>query len=181
MQIEPTLLNDCFIVFPKVFHDRRGSFFESFNQQGFERATGLEIDFVQDNQSISKRGSLRGLHLQTGAMAQSKLIRVVQGRVWDVVVDLRPRSSTFKEHFTVELNQDNNYQLFVPKGFAHGFVTLSEEAIFAYKCDNYYDKQSEAGIIYNDPDLNIDWKLPEDDLVLSDKDKQLPTLKEFLK
>ena len=179
MQIENTSIEGCFIIKPSVFEDERGAFFESFNQQKFEELTGLAIDFVQDNQSISKKGVLRGLHFQKGEYAQAKLVRVIKGEVMDVAVDLRPDSSTFGKHVSVILNETNNLQLFVPRGFAHGFITLSEEAIFAYKCDNYYNKPSESGIIYSDPDLDIDWKIPKMEVQLSQKDLVLPFFKEL--
>ncbi|WP_106793779.1 dTDP-4-dehydrorhamnose 3,5-epimerase [Aquimarina sp. Aq78] len=179
MEIQSTFIDGCFVVKPRVFDDERGSFFESFNQKVFEEITGLKIDFIQDNQSISKRGVLRGLHFQTGEYMQAKLVRAVKGEVLDVVVDLRPNSKTYKEHFSIVLNDHNNFQLFVPRGFAHGFITLSESAIFSYKCDNYYHKSSESGIIYNDPDLAIDWKLDISEIQLSEKDKELSFIKDL--
>lgn len=179
MQVEKTPLKDCLVIKPRVFEDDRGCFFESFNQQTFKKETGLNVNFIQDNQSVSKKGTLRGLHLQKGEHAQAKLVRVVKGEVMDVVVDLREGSETYGKTYSIILNEKNNHQLFVPRGFAHGFITLSEEAIFAYKCDNYYNKASEAGIIYNDKTLNIDWHLPEEQLTISAKDKELPTLAEF--
>ena len=179
MQTENTSIEGCFIIRPSVFEDERGAFFESFNQQKFEELTGLAIDFVQDNQSISKKGVLRGLHFQKGEYAQAKLVRVIKGEVMDVAVDLRPDSATFGKYVSVILNEENNLQLFVPRGFAHGFITLSAEAIFAYKCDNYYHKSSESGIIYSDPDLDIDWKLSDTEIQLSEKDIHLPSLKEL--
>lgn len=180
MTVEKTPLQDCLLVKPRVFEDERGSFFESFNQAQFQKETGLAIDFIQDNQSISQRGALRGLHLQIGKMAQAKLVRVVFGEVLDVVVDLRKDSPSFGKSFQAVLNTQNNAQLFVPRGFAHGFVTLSETAIFAYKCDNYYDKASESGIIYNDPQLTIDWQFPLEKTIVSAKDQELPSLADFL-
>lgn len=179
MTIEKTHLQDCLLIKPSVFRDERGSFFESYNHAAFQKETGLEIDFVQDNQSISQKGALRGLHLQTGKMAQAKLVRVIKGEILDVAVDLRESSPTFGKVFSVLLSGENNHQLFIPRGFAHGFVTLSETAIFAYKCDNYYDKASESGIIYNDETLNIDWKFPLDKAIVSEKDLKLPTFSEF--
>ena len=179
MQVENTPLKDCLVIKPRVFEDDRGCFFESFNEQTFKKETGLNVNFIQDNQSVSKKGTLRGLHLQKGEHAQAKLVRVVKGEVMDVVVDLREGSETYGETYSIILNEKNNHQLFVPRGFAHGFITLSEEAIFAYKCDNYYHKASEAGVIYNDETLNIDWHLPEEQLTISAKDKELPTLAEF--
>ena len=136
---------------------------------------------MQDNQSISKKGTLRGFHLQKGEHAQAKLVRVIKGEVMDVVVDLREDSETFGETFSIILNEQNNHQLFVPRGFGHAFITISDEAIFAYKCDNYYNKASEAGIIYSDETLNIDWHLPKEQLILSEKDQELPTFEEFKK
>lgn len=181
MTIEKTPLQDCLLIKSRVFRDDRGSFFESYNHAAFQKATGVEVNFVQDNQSVSKKGALRGLHLQLGKMAQAKLVRVIQGEILDVVVDLRQDSSTFGKVFSVVLSGENNHQLFLPRGFAHGFVTLSETVIFSYKCDNYYDKASEAGIIYNDKTLNIDWKYPSDKLIISEKDRVLPTFSEFLR
>lgn len=180
MQVEKTPLQDCLLLKPRVFKDERGSFFEVYNQKSFQEATGLEVNFVQDNQSSSQYGSLRGLHLQVGEYAQAKLVRVVKGEVYDVAVDLRKDSPTFKKVYGAKLSGENNHQLFVPRGFAHGFITLSKEVLFAYKCDNYYNKASERGIIYNDSDLDIDWKVAAKDIILSEKDKQLPSLKEFL-
>jgi dTDP-4-dehydrorhamnose 3,5-epimerase len=144
MQIEKTILEGCFIVHDKFFGDARGYFFESYNRKDFYRETGLDITFVQDNQSNSQRGVLRGLHYQTGEAAQAKLVRVLKGTVLDVAIDLRKASATFGQHVAVELSGDSHTQLFVPRGFAHGFVVLSEEATFFYKCDNYYDPSAEA-------------------------------------
>ncbi|WP_109302023.1 dTDP-4-dehydrorhamnose 3,5-epimerase [Aquimarina sp. AU474] len=179
MEVEPTFIEGCFIIKPKIFEDQRGSFFESFNSQQFLEKTGLQIDFVQDNQSISSKGTLRGLHFQTGDFAQTKLVRVVLGEVLDVAVDLRPESQTYGKHFSIILNDKNNFQLFVPRGFAHGFITLSDTAIFAYKCDNYYHKPSELGVKYNDSSLKIDWKTDPSEILLSEKDNVLPYLKEL--
>lgn len=176
MIVKKTILKGCYILQPTVFDDKRGYFFESFNQEKFKQAVGVSVDFVQDNESFSKKGVLRGLHYQAGDNAQAKLVRVVQGSVLDVVVDIRPNSSTFGKHVSVELTAENKKQLFAPRGFAHGFIVLSETAIFSYKCDNYYNKESEAGIIYNDHTLNIDWKLPENELLVSEKDLALPKL-----
>ena len=167
-------LQDCFYIAPPQFKDARGVFCETYNHQAFQKATGLDIDFVQDNQSVSQYGVLRGLHFQRGPMAQAKLVRVAHGVVLDVVVDLRPNSKTYGAHFTIELSAENGRQLFVPKGFAHGFVTLSETAIFCYKCDAFYDKTAEGGIRYNDATLAIDWHLPKEVLLISEKDKELP-------
>lgn len=181
MTVEKTSLQDCLLLKPRVFEDERGSFFENYNRRTFQKATGLEIDFVQDNQSISQKGALRGLHLQVGEMAQAKLVRVVKGEILDVAVDLRDGSPSFGKSHSVFLSGKNNHQLFIPKGFAHGFITLSEMAIFAYKCDNYYDKASEAGIIFNDKTLDIDWKYPLDKAIVSAKDMELPTFPQFLR
>jgi len=176
MKVTETYLKGCFVIEPQVFGDNRGSFFEVFNQKVFEEKTGLEINFVQDNQSTSQKGVLRGLHLQKGEFAQAKLVRVIKGRVLDVAVDARKDSPTYGEYFSIELSEENNKQLFVPRGFLHGFATLEDNTVFAYKCDNYYHKESEYGIIYNDPTLNIDWKLDEDEIILSEKDKLLQNL-----
>jgi dTDP-4-dehydrorhamnose 3,5-epimerase len=176
MQVEETKLKDCFIIKDSLFKDSRGYFFESFNQQKFNKLTGLNIQFVQDNQSKSTKGVLRGLHFQLGTYAQAKLVRVLEGRVLDVAVDIRPNSKTFGQHVAVELTAENETQLFVPRGFAHGFVVLSKTATFFYKCDNYYHKLSEGGIIYNDPQLEINWQLPSEDLQLSEKDLMLKNL-----
>jgi dTDP-4-dehydrorhamnose 3,5-epimerase len=147
---------------------------ESYKKTLIDDFLGYEVEFVQDNESFSSKGILRGLHFQKGVYAQAKLVRVVQGAVLDVAVDLRLESPTYGQHFSIELSSENKKQLFIPRGFAHGFVVLSDTALFSYKCDNYYNKASESGIIYNDPTLNIDWKLPDDQLQLSEKDLQLP-------
>ena len=173
-----TNLDGCYVIEPDVFKDSRGCFFESFNQKKFNEATGFNINFIQDNQSTSSKGVLRGLHFQTGAHAQSKLVRVVKGKVLDVCVDLRKDSLTFGKYFSLILDDVSCKQLFIPKGFAHGFLALEEGTVFAYKCDNYYNKESENGIIYNDTDLNIDWQFPSKDFILSDKDMSLTTFKE---
>ncbi len=177
MEIEATFIKGCFVIKPKEIKDKRGSFFETFNQKKFYDITSFRTNFVQDNQSISQKGVLRGLHFQDGEYAQAKLVRVIQGEVLDVVVDLRPNSETYGKHFSIILNDQNNFQLFIPRGFAHGFITLSGKSIFAYKCDNYYDKSSESGIIFNDPDLDIDWRYDLDQVKLSEKDKELPSFK----
>lgn len=177
MTIKETKLKGCFILQPQIFKDKRGYFIESFNQQTFNSKLGLDIQFVQDNESKSSRGVLRGLHYQMGNHAQAKLVRVVKGRVLDVAVDMRKGSETFGEHISVELTEENKTQLFVPRGFAHGFIVLEDETIFSYKCDNYYHKASEAGIIYNDEDLGIDWRLSDEELIISEKDLVLPNFK----
>lgn len=180
MNFIPTKLSGCFILEPKIINDSRGYFMESFNEQTFQNGTGQEVHFVQDNQSFSTKGVLRGLHYQTGEHAQAKLVRVLQGVVLDVAVDVRPESETYGQHVAEVLSAENQRQLFVPRGFAHGFVVLSETATFFYKCDNFYNKESEAGIIYNDPTLNVNWQLTEEELLISEKDTVLPTL-EFAK
>lgn len=177
MKVTKTKLKGCFILQPKVFKDKRGYFIESFNQEVFNKQLGLKINFVQDNESQSSKGVLRGLHYQKGNNAQAKLIRVVKGKVLDVVVDIRKESKTFGEHVAIELSGDNKTQIFVPKGFAHGFVVLENNTIFSYKCDNFYNKNSESGIIFNDKQLSIDWMLPHSELILSEKDLLLPELR----
>ncbi|MAM27666.1 MAG: dTDP-4-dehydrorhamnose 3,5-epimerase [Flavobacteriaceae bacterium] len=181
MEIQQTHLEGCFILKPRVFKDNRGLFSETYNKKTFTEVTGLDIDFVQDNQSFSSYGVVRGMHFQTGEMAQAKLVRAAKGKVLDIVVDVRKGSKTFGEHVSVILDDVEQKQLFVPRGFAHGFVTLSEKSVFAYKCDNYYDKASEGGIIYNDATLALDWHLPEKDIIVSEKDKELPTFAEVFK
>lgn len=180
MTIEETHLKGCFVITPNVIKDQRGYFFESFNKAQFEAQTGIRANFVQDNQSLSSRGVLRGLHFQTGVFAQAKLVRVITGSVLDVCVDLRLESPTFGAHFSIILDAYKHQQLYVPQGFAHGFLVLENDTIFSYKCDNYYNKASEAGIIYNDKTLNIDWKFSEENLILSEKDKALPTFKTYI-
>lgn len=179
MKVQETKLKGCFIIEPTVFKDSRGYFFESFNQQRFEELTGQNGAFVQDNQSKSTYGVLRGLHLQKGEHAQAKLVRVLEGAVIDVAVDLRKDSPTYGEWVSVELTAENNLQFYVPRGFAHGFAVLSETAIFAYKCDNVYHKEAEGGLRFDDPDLNIDWKIPADQINTSEKDQILPFLKDI--
>lgn len=179
MRIEQTPLKDCFIIHEKVHGDARGYFIETFNQRDFTTATGLAIEFVQDNQSKSSKGVLRGLHMQRGSSAQAKLVRVLAGSVLDVAVDLRKGSPSFGQHFTIELTAENHKQFFVPAGFAHGFVVLSESATFFYKVDKFYEPGNEVGIMYNDTDLNIDWKLADNELILSDKDKVLGSFAQY--
>jgi dTDP-4-dehydrorhamnose 3,5-epimerase len=176
MECIHTEIKDCFIIKPTVFSDNRGYFFESFNEQKFNQITGLKTHFVQDNQAKSDRGILRGLHFQKGAHAQAKLVRVLQGKVIDVAVDLRKDSPTYLQHIAVELSAENNLQLFVPRGFAHGYSVLEDNTVFGYKCDNYYNKEAEGGVFYADPKLNINWQLNEDEIILSEKDKQLMNL-----
>jgi dTDP-4-dehydrorhamnose 3,5-epimerase len=180
MRIEETILKDCFLIRDTFFGDERGYFFESFNRKTFLAQTGMDIDFVQDNQSLSQKGVLRGLHFQRGEFSQAKLVRVLKGTVLDIAVDLRKNSPSFGKHITIELSENSRTQLFVPRGFAHGFVVLSEEAIFFYKCDNYYDKTSEQGIIFNDTDLAINWRFPANEVLLSEKDRTLPSFEEVI-
>ena len=179
MRIEQTPLKDCFIVHEKVHGDARGYFIETFNQRDFNAATGLNVVFVQDNQSKSSKGVIRGLHMQKGAAAQAKLVRVLEGSVLDIAVDLRKGSPSFGNHYAIELTADNHKQFFVPAGFAHGFVVLSEAATFFYKVDKFYEPGDEVGIIYNDKDLNIDWRLPTAELIFSEKDKTLGSFAEY--
>ena len=178
MNIKSTPLKDCYILEPTIFEDERGYFYEKFNEKKFEELTGLNGHFVQDNISKSSYGVLRGVHLQKGEHAQAKLVSCLEGKVWDVAVDLRKDSPTFGKWFGVELTPENKLQLYVPRGFGHGFSVLSQTAIFSYKCDNFYNKDSEGSVIWNDTDLNIDWKLPNDDVILSEKDQSLPPFKE---
>ena len=178
MKIKETILKDCYIIEPTLFEDDRGYFYEKFNESKFEQLTGMNGHFVQDNISKSSYGVLRGLHLQKGENAQAKLVSCLEGRVWDIAVDLREDSPSFGKWFGVELTGENKLQFYIPRGFAHGFAVLSESAIFAYKCDNFYDKESEGGIIWNDPDLAINWQLPPQDIILSDKDKVQKTFQE---
>lgn len=172
-----TKLKGCFLIDPKIVEDDRGYFFESFNQEKFEKGIGQKVHFVQDNQSFSKHGVIRAIHYQLGKYAQAKLVRVLSGTVLDVAVDLREGSPTFGQHIAIELSEKNKKQLFIPRGFGHGFSVLSETAEFFYKCDNFYNKESEEGICYNDKTLAIDWRLPKTGHILSDKDKVLPRLK----
>ncbi|TDY13577.1 dTDP-4-dehydrorhamnose 3,5-epimerase [Meridianimaribacter flavus] len=181
MKAEETHLKGAYVFSPTVFEDQRGYFYESFNTSTFKKLTGLDVNFVQDNQSKSSRGVLRGLHFQVGDYEQAKLVRVIKGKVLDVCVDLRPNSPTFKQYFSVELTEENKKQLFVPRGFAHGFLVLEDDTIFSYKCDNYYHKDSERGLIFNDPSIGINWDFPEDELIISEKDKILPTSNTFFK
>ena len=178
MNFIETDIADVFVLEPKVFKDDRGYFFEAYNKTEFENH-GLFYDFVQDNQSMSSYGVIRGLHFQKGEFAQAKLVRVLHGTVLDVAVDLRKSSPTFGKYVAVELSQENNRMLLIPRRFAHGFSVLSQTAVFTYKCDNFYHKEAEGGIRFDDPDLNIDWRVNPNQAVLSDKDKLLPFLEEF--
>ncbi len=169
MDFVATEFEGLFVITPKVFNDNRGYFYESYNRSAFEQ-NGLFYNFVQDNQSHSQYGVVRGLHYQTEPFAQAKLVRVVEGEVLDVVVDIRQNSKTFGQYFSIKLSDTNFKQLLVPRGFAHGFAVLSQKATFVYKCDNFYNKKAERGILYNDADLNIDWQIPADKMIISDKD-----------
>ena len=177
MKLNETGISGLIVIEPDVFGDSRGYFMESFSLRKFRELTGLDIDFVQDNESKSSYGVVRGLHFQRPPHAQSKLVRVVQGRVLDVAVDLREGSPTYGKHYAIELSGENHLQMFIPKGFAHGFAVLSDEAVFQYKCDEYYAPESEGAVAWDDPDLAIDWMLPKEDIRLSDKDKSNPNLK----
>ena len=178
MEIIKTNIEGVVIIEPKVFGDERGYFFESFSQKEFDEKVGRTV-FVQDNESKSCYGVVRGLHFQVPPFAQAKLVRCVKGKVLDVAVDLRKGSPTYGKHITVELTEDNHRMFFIPRGFAHGFSVLSETAIFQYKCDNYYAPQCEGALQWDDKDLNINWLLPEKHVVLSEKDKHHPLLKDF--
>ncbi len=173
MKATETKLKGCFILEPSIFKDSRGCFFESFNHKTFTKLINKEVNFVQDNQSFSTKGVLRGLHFQKGKHAQAKLVTVLQGEVLDVAVDFRKDSPTYLQHVSVRLSSENKKQLFIPRGFAHGFIALTDQVTFFYKCDNYYHKESEEGIIYNDETLAINWMLPKETFILSEKDLQL--------
>ena len=176
MNFVPTKLAGCYVIEPKIIQDERGYFMESFNEKTFQEGVEQAVHFVQDNQSFSTKGVLRGLHYQTGEHAQAKLVRVLQGEVLDVAVDIRPDSPTFGQYEAVLLSDENKKQFFVPRGFAHGFLVLSETATFFYKCDNFYNKESEGGIAYNDKTINIDWQFSFENLIISEKDKVQPNL-----
>lgn len=171
MKVSTTPIEGLFIIEPKIFFDDRGYFFESFNARNFRDETGHEIDFVQDNQARSVKNVIRGLHFQNQPSPQTKLIRVLEGSIWDVVVDIRRSSPTFGQWYGLELSAENHLQLLVPRGFAHGYSVLSETTEIIYKCDNYYDKQAESGIAFNDPALGIDWKVNPSDAIISEKDQ----------
>jgi len=177
MNFIPTNAIGCYSIESQIIYDERGYFMESFNEKRFQEGMGQSVDFVQDNQSFSTKGVLRGLHYQTGIHAQAKLVRVLEGAVMDIAVDIRPGSETYGETVSILLSAENKKQLFIPRGFAHGFVVLSETATFFYKCDNFYNKESEGGILFNDPEINIDWHLSEEELIVSEKDRLLPTMK----
>jgi len=176
MNVIDTEIEGVYIIEPKIFNDNRGYFFESFSDKEFCQKVGA-ISFIQDNESLSSYGVLRGLHFQKGAKSQAKLVRCITGKVLDIAVDLRRDSATFGKYVSCVLTGDNFRQFFIPRGFAHGFVVLSENALFQYKCDNYYAPESEGGIAWNDTDINIDWQIPVDDIILSSKDKTHPILR----
>lgn len=177
MNFISTPINDVYIIEPSIYQDQRGYFFESFNEKVFQQKTSLDISFIQDNESKTKKNVLRGLHFQTFPYVQSKLVRVISGKILDVAVDLRKNSSTFKKYFSIELSSKNKKQLFIPRGFAHGFISLKDDTIVNYKVDNFYSQEHDSGIIYNDIDLNIDWG-QKDNIFLSEKDANLKTLQE---
>ena len=178
MNVITTAIEGLLIIEPRVFKDDRGYFYESYSKQKFEEA-GIHADFIQDNQSFSQKGTLRGLHGQANPYAQGKLVRVIQGRVLDVAVDIRKNSPTYGQHFTIELSGENHKQFWVPPGFLHGFVTLEDNTIFTYKVTNYYNKESEIGVIWNDPTLAVGWGINETEVLLSPKDELLPTFADF--
>ncbi|WP_375240182.1 dTDP-4-dehydrorhamnose 3,5-epimerase [Polaribacter sp.] len=179
MKVTETYLKDCFVIEPQVFGDERGSFLLEFNKKEFAEKTGFKGDFVLGNQSTSQYGVIRGLHLQKGEFAQTKLVRVVKGKILDVAVDARKNSETYGKVFSVELSGENNKQLLVPRGFLHGFSVLEDDTIVSYKCDNYYEPDAEDGVLYNDKDLNIDWKIPFNKIILSEKDLKLKFFYDF--
>lgn len=177
MNLTTTPISDLIILEPRIFEDDRGFFFESFNQDWFSQNVA-KVNFVQDNQSFSVQNVIRGLHFQKGEMAQAKLVRVLDGKIYDVAVDIRPHSPTFGKYFGVELSSDNQKQLYIPRGFAHGFSVLTQSAIMAYKCDNFWSKEAEGGIKFNDQDLQIDWQIDKTLAIVSQKDLGLGGLEE---
>lgn len=179
MNFIETSISGLLIIEPKVWKDNRGYFYESFNKKTFQQA-GISTEFVQDNQSFSQRGALRGLHGQADPFAQGKLVRVIQGSVIDIAVDIRKNSPTYGQHESIELSGENFKMFWIPPGFLHGFATLEDNTIFTYKVTNLYDKASEIGVRWDDEDLNIDWSIPAHEVILSDKDKELPFLKDFI-
>lgn len=179
IKAQETAIKGSYILYPKVFEDHRGSFTENFNKVDLEGVVGHTLNFVQDNKSTSHKNVLRGLHFQAGENAQAKLVSVLRGRALDVIVDLRKDSPTFGKHFSFELSEDKHAMIFIPKGLAHGFLSLENQTVFSYKCDEYYHLESEGGIIYNDPDLGINWGVPVSELILSEKDLLLPRFKEL--
>ena len=179
MKVTKTFIEGLLLIEPDVHGDSRGYFMESFNARTFREATGIDADFVQDNESKSSYGVVRGLHFQRPPHAQAKLVRVVEGRVLDVAVDLREGSETYGKHFAVELSEENHFQMYIPKGFAHGFSVLSEKVVFQYKCDDYYAPETEGALAWDDPELAIDWRIPHESVRLSEKDKNHPRLKDL--
>lgn len=179
MNVIKTDIEGLIVLEPKIFGDHRGYFYESYSKRFFDESVGREVNFVQDNQSKSCYGVVRGLHFQKGEHAQAKLVRAVEGRVLDVAVDLRAGSPTYGRWYAVELSAENHRQFFIPRGFAHGFAVLSEEAVFQYKTDNYYCPESEGAIAWDDPDLAIDWRIPSEDVILSEKDRHHPRLRDY--
>ena len=179
MKVQQTNIEGVYIVESVLHGDERGYFMESFSERDFEAQTGLKVRFVQDNESCSRKGVLRGLHFQKEPYAQAKLVRVVQGRVLDVAVDIRPESQTFGKYVATELSAENHRQMFIPKGFAHGYVVLEDDTVFQYKCDEYYHPEAEGGIAWNDPQIAIDWGVAENEVILSEKDKHRPLLSEL--
>jgi dTDP-4-dehydrorhamnose 3,5-epimerase len=179
MNFIKTKIKDLLIVEPKILKDDRGYFYESYSKRNFDEA-GINASFVQDNQSLSQKGTLRGLHAQSGEHAQGKLVRVIKGRVIDVAVDIRKSSETYGQHVAVELSEDNHLMFWVPPGFLHGFVTLEDDTIFAYKVTGLYNKTSEFGVVWNDPELNIHWGISAEEVILSEKDKVLPLFKDLI-
>jgi len=178
MEYIKTDFRDLIVYQPKLLGDSRGYFYETFNERHFKSNTGISVHFVQDNQSMSQYGVVRGLHMQGGEFAQAKLVRCIKGKVLDVVVDMRKEESTFGKVYSIVLSEENHTQLFIPRGFAHGFSVLSESAVFVYKCDNFYNRDFEIGVAYNDPKLQIDWQLPPSDLIVSEKDQNNPAFAE---
>lgn len=179
MKVTKTFIEGLLLIEPDVHGDSRGYFMESFNARTFRELTGIDVDFVQDNESKSSYGVVRGLHFQRPPHAQAKLVRVVEGRVLDVAVDLREGSETYGKHFAVELSEENHFQMYIPKGFAHGFSVLSEKVVFQYKCDDYYAPETEGALAWDDPDMAIDWRIPHESVRLSEKDKNHPRLKDL--
>jgi dTDP-4-dehydrorhamnose 3,5-epimerase len=178
MKVTKTHIEGLVIIEPNIFKDDRGYFYESYNDRAFKAATGFTETFVQDNQAASSKNVLRGLHYQNNPYAQSKLIRALQGAIWDVAVDVRKNSPTYGQWYGIELTGDNNLQFLIPKGFAHGYSVLSETAVVFYKCDGFYNKEAEGGVFYADPALNIDWKIDLSQAIISEKDKVQPLLKD---
>lgn len=180
MKVQETIIEGCYLFEPTIFNDKRGYFFESYNQRHFQEAIELKVKFVQDNEAFSTKGVLRGLHFQKANAAQAKLVRVLQGEVLDVVVDIRPKSNSFKKVVSMKISDTNKKQLFMPRGCAHGYVVLSKTATFFYKCDNFYTPDAEAGIRWDDNELNIDWLLSKEELIISERDRNLPYLETLI-